>query len=286
MHENETGAENFFDYNFMIPYIRYCADDLYEKDWNLRERIIQDHELIYITSGEGIFKINGKEHHVKPGILLVIKPGIAHSARSIRLPFGFSCVHFDIYVSGNSPVQIPVPADMQTFQKVMLATEDIIEMKDKENAGMLFNELITWTNMKNPVYMHLVRAYFIKLLYEISAQEHDFDIKRRYTKSIEAVMNYIKANFSSKITLKDISSHVHLDASYISSLFKKQTGTTITGYINALRIEHCAKMLLETDMSIEDIAAGAGFYDIHHFSRNFKKTKGVTPSAYGNMKRY
>ena len=110
--------------------------------------------------------------------------------------------------------------------------------------------------------------------------------KSRFSKSIIDVMEHIRKNLSSKITLSGLSELVHLDSSYLSGLFKKQTGSTITQYTNACRIVCAVELLLESDMTIEEIAQKSGFYDIHHFSRNFKKAQGVSPSAYRSMKKY
>jgi AraC-like DNA-binding protein len=277
---------SYFEYNLMIPYVRYCGNDLYNESWYLRERIIQDHELIFITSGEGFFEIGEKNYHTVPGSTIVIKPGIKHCARSVKLPFGFLCAHFDIFVSGKTAIQLPIPTDPQIFKKLTFTADDHIIADEPGYIENLFRRLYAGINKKDNISQHLSRAYFTELLVEISGQHRRFDDAKRYTENIKLVMAYIKDHFSSKITLKDISDHIHLDASYISSLFKKQTGSTITEYINACRIDHAAKLLIDTDMTMEDIADGAGFYDIHHFSRNFKKMQGVSPSAYRNIKRY
>lgn len=68
--------------------------------------------------------------------------------------------------------------------------------------------------------------------------------------------------------------------SYLSTLFKKETGVTITDYINTTRIRQSLILLNSTNLSISEIAARCGFVDANYYSRIFKKFQGKTPKHY------
>jgi len=104
MNSDNIEYGSYFEYNLMIPYVRYCGNDMYNESWHLNERIIQDHELIFITTGEGFFEIGENNYHVTPGSIMVIRPGIRHRAGSTKLPFGFLWSQFDLFVSGKTVV--------------------------------------------------------------------------------------------------------------------------------------------------------------------------------------
>ncbi|MGO4376562.1 helix-turn-helix domain-containing protein, partial [Paenibacillus sp. MCAF20] len=65
-----------------------------------------------------------------------------------------------------------------------------------------------------------------------------------------------------------------------SQLFKKETNTTFTQYVTALRMEYACRLLSETDLPINEVAEQSGYSDYFYFSRIFKRTKGTTPSSY------
>lgn len=97
---------------------------------------------------------------------------------------------------------------------------------------------------------------------------------------IKSAANYIAQNFSREITLEEVAAQVHLNASYLSSLFKQVTGTTFKEYLNQVRIEESKLLLLHTDYSVLDIAIACGFNDQSYFTKVFKRLTGMTPSQY------
>ena len=91
---------------------------------------------------------------------------------------------------------------------------------------------------------------------------------------------YIDFHYSEYLSLSVIARALNVNASYLSSQFKKMTGSTVTEYINSTRIKHALPLLAQSNRSIEDIAASCGFDDMNYFARVFKKVQGISPSAY------
>lgn len=65
-----------------------------------------------------------------------------------------------------------------------------------------------------------------------------------------------------------------------STTFSKEMGTSLTDYVNSLRISHAKTLLENTDAPIKSIALRCGIGDIHYFTRLFKRICGVTPKGY------
>lgn len=93
-------------------------------------------------------------------------------------------------------------------------------------------------------------------------------------------LQFINKNYQDKISLKDIETNLHVNASYFSTLFKQEMGVTFTDYLNSLKIEHACHLLTETNLSIIDVSLSTGFDDQSYFTKVFKKAKGMTPKAY------
>jgi len=111
--------------------------------------------------------------------------------------------------------------------------------------------------------------------------DYTFDFSQiRHSDTIYRAMEYIKSNYSQKIGLEDIAAYVHLSCSHLSSIFRKETGLTISVYINQVRIEKSKPMLLHGDIPIVQIADQCGFGDQSYFTRVFKKQTGVSPKKF------
>ena len=82
------------------------------------------------------------------------------------------------------------------------------------------------------------------------------------------------------INLDDIVSGVFLSKDYFRQIFKRITGTSITSYIQELRIAEACRLLETTDDSSAQIARASGFNDIKFFYQTFKKSTGLTPAEY------
>lgn len=93
-------------------------------------------------------------------------------------------------------------------------------------------------------------------------------------------MDYINLNLSSPLGLKNIAELFNVNPSYLSTLFKKEMGATLTDYVNKQRIDAALKLLNTGDMQVQDIAYYVGISDVNYFTKLFKKQVGYTPSSY------
>ncbi len=97
---------------------------------------------------------------------------------------------------------------------------------------------------------------------------------------INKVEEYIEKNYSSKVTLEDIATHINLSKQYISFLFKKETGINISFYIINLRIDKAKEMIIKGEDSMKVIYQKVGFTDQQYFYKTFKKVTGLTVGQY------
>ena len=95
---------------------------------------------------------------------------------------------------------------------------------------------------------------------------------------------YIYDNYNKKLSLDDMALRFHISKSYLSKKFKRVTGFGFKEYIVNIRIKNACRMLLETDMSITDIAFECGFNDSNYFGDAFRHVKGVSPNKYRKNK--
>ena len=108
-----------------------------------------------------------------------------------------------------------------------------------------------------------------------------FDLAQaKHSDVVFKVTNYIKKNCAEKLSLDALAKEVFLSKSYLSNIFKKETGLSLTGYITKVRVEKSKKLLLEDNISLAVIASYCGFKDQSYFTKVFKKEVGVSPKKY------
>lgn len=101
-----------------------------------------------------------------------------------------------------------------------------------------------------------------------------------YSLLVQKVVTQIDYDLTADLGLKAMSALLNVNASYLSTLFKKETGTTLTEYVNRKRIEHALFLLNSTNMQIQVIAQYCGIPDVNYFTKIFKKMIGQTPKEY------
>lgn len=102
----------------------------------------------------------------------------------------------------------------------------------------------------------------------------------RYPVQVVRIMECIAMDLKQPLTLQYFASLLNVNSSYLSNLFHKHTGVTITEYVTKTRMEHAATLLGYTQDSIRTIAENIGIPDVQYFSRLFKRKYGLTPTQY------
>ncbi|MPM05678.1 helix-turn-helix domain-containing protein [Clostridium sp. C8] len=101
-----------------------------------------------------------------------------------------------------------------------------------------------------------------------------------YSISVLKCLNYISQNLYTKISLSQIANHTSVNPSYISYLFKKEVGISITEYIQREKVEEAKTLIESGEKSFADIYVSLGFIDQSHFTKTFKKFVGISPKDY------
>ena len=101
-----------------------------------------------------------------------------------------------------------------------------------------------------------------------------------YSPLVQHAITLIDGRIAEELSLNSVASLLNVSSSYFSTLFKKETGVTLTEYVNKRRIKHAKYLLESTKLQIQTIAQHCGIMDVHYFSKVFKKMTGMTPKEY------
>lgn len=103
---------------------------------------------------------------------------------------------------------------------------------------------------------------------------------KEYSLLIQQAIKYIDMDLTADLSLHTMAKKLNSNASYLSTQFKRVTGSTYTEYVQHKRIEHSLFLLNTTSLQIQTIAQYCGIPDLNYFSKLFKKIVGLSPSAY------
>lgn len=175
-------------------------------------------------------------------------------------------------------------------------------IRDSKNYLIILNTLLRKAAQYggvHPLYLDDISSAFARRIEQITSEDEDNRLKNEmmrkycllvktyslkgYSPIMQKVINYINLYLTNDLSLKALSEKFSISSSYLSTLFRKETGVTLTDYVNKKRVEHALLLLNSTDMQIQNIAASCGIADMNYFTRIFKKHMGMTPSEYRTL---
>lgn len=243
-------------------------------------------EIIYIRQGTLHVSIEGQDYLGHSGSIFMVNPRELHfmgsddlSAAYYTLLFPLEFISFQTMDGLESDLLMPLRSG-----QLQLSREVSLPGLSKEIYDIL--EKIVHLNAEN-VSLHCqieTRLLLLKVL-DLMTDHHlllTTSLPGSQINLQREMLAYIQEHFTEKLSLKELSSKFHLSEKYISRYFKEHFKLTFSDYINHLRLT-CAKRLLETTkLPVTEVALCAGFPNVSHFIRMFKRHYGSSPLKYRN----
>lgn len=233
----------------------------YEVRWHTHDTW----ELVYCTAGEGTFRFeNGTVMHYREGDTVAIPPNEVHSNVSQD---GFTNIH--IRMSDPSfpyRTAFRVADDLDRHLREAFRQAEYYYLADVRRCELVLSAL-----------GELIASYMVV-----------FRSNSEFSEPVEQIRNMIQRNYAEPgFALDTAIQQLPFHYDYMRKLFKKEVGATPLEYMTRLRMKKAASMLTALgtrDYSMTEIARLCGYDDALYFSRVFKKSYGVPPSAYANRR--
>ncbi|OAZ50259.1 helix-turn-helix transcriptional regulator [Paenibacillus polymyxa] len=240
-----------------------------------------------------------------------------------RLNLGKESIIFyeDISMVISGPVLLHYPAELESklFDAIRIGDEEqvyhtvhslLAEMMTKNNHSMNFEVLLV-RFVNNLIQLEQLLGIEVLLTQDNHALYHRLldirnpeEIERMLLEQVifpmvksmkektnqqfrclsEKIAAIIRAEYDQELSLELIGDRLHYNPNYLSSIFKKEYGTTFSEYLMGYRLQMSKKWLIETDMTIKEIAERLQYHNSQNFIRSFRKKEQVTPGAYRKMK--
>ena len=228
------------------------------------------YQIEFVSSGEGVLKLNNKEYPAKRGLMYAIRLRDYHAfevsetltVHRIILPM--KCMPERMsYGMLKSKVDIITHLDEEPSKHV----ENLFSMLESRGEALLNNEIYIQEWLINII----VTEFFERAAHRPS------DIYVPDEDKVDKVMLYIEDNFRKKLTIADVAEQFKMNPNYLNRIFKEHKGMTLYAAVKNTRLEYSKKLLTDTDMPIAEVSKTCGYSDTANFLRDFKKLTGVSP---------
>lgn len=264
--------ENISDDNLKQLYFTIvdASNDFLPAHWH------QHLEIIHLLNGQMTACINEQSYELVPGDILVINPRDIHSTQ--------------LHGRGRyNLLQIP-PVHLKRISTdwELLHFSELLVYSDKEESlndrlTKIFTELMRLNTgeEKGAHLLFLIQIYqLLYLLYTEGCSVVNSQSRNRTERDFRRIvhsMEYVRKNYMSQITLREVAKELSLTPEYFCRLFKKYTGQTFLAYVNQVRLQYFHQELLQTDESITYLLNKNGITNYKVFLRIFREAYGTTP---------
>jgi YesN/AraC family two-component response regulator len=145
---------------------------------------------------------------------------------------------------------------------------------DPGNKDNLYKQIL-----ESRTFEHLVEI--LKNIIEYTASGLKSNISRN-SYLVKKALEYLKENYDKRVTLQDFADHIHVNGSYLSRIFSKETGETITEAVIRMKVDKARELLKDSRIKTYEVASLVGIEDPSYFSLIFKKHTGMSPKEYKN----
>ena len=172
-------------------------------------------------------------------------------------------------------------------------------LRNAKNYYVIMNTLLRKAAERggvHPVDLDAASSAFAREIEEQSTLESAGDLMRRmfrkycrlvrkktiqqYSRLVQQTVLIISADLSAHLSLSALAESQGVSAPYLSSVFRRETGKTVSEYVRAKRMEQAAHLLATTNMQVQAVALECGILDLQYFSKLFRREWGASPKEY------
>ena len=234
--------------------LHYCNVSL-KRSSHIAAEHIKYYDFTFVLKGSMTYCVDGKTYVLSENDAIFIKPGSLRERIPTNAPVKYVSYNFTVYDDTILPKQPHLKSiisyDIRNMVSIFSASHlsDIYASRDK--------------------VMNLLN-YILLEIKDIIA----FDSSNKH---IIEILKYINEHISEPITLSRISEQVNLTKEYVSHVFRKETGKTVTEYINERKLMIAKEMILSTSYPLTYISDRLGYENYSYFTKVFKKQFDTTP---------
>lgn len=248
----------------------YAGCYVCRKTFSIHRKNMDSILLLLTVEGEGKLRYQEKEYRLVPGSVMLINTRNPHDYHALDDGWTFKYLHFHGAMSDayQSYIETRFGPVFPLYRKNYLETEERLDAVYHATEGE-----------GNPDYATM-SANIYSILTSFLSPENAVGSAQKSAAAIQQAAAYIAENYSRTITTQEIADAAYLSRSYMSELFSKTYGMSPHEYLTMYRLSYVKEKLLNSTVSVSEIAEQTGFRDVFTLSRVFKQKFGMSPSEY------
>ena len=267
-----------------IP-VRYELDDsaceAYEVTRGKSTRVHGHHHflLTFITNGEGVQTLNGKDIAFAENDIFLLSPADFHkNTVNDEVGFGYYGVKFHYHLAHSvlaefSDVEFPIY--LRPSRRTAEKLRAIFPMLVEESAQA------TDTRGREELLRSALTQMLVLILRELPSAR-----KKETNEFSSRALGFLYSNFRSQITVSEAAAYSGYSENYFNTIFRQHFGKPFLAYVRDMRLEYAKNLLISSEMSETEIALESGFSSLSHFSRSFTDKYGVCAKSFRDEKQH
>lgn len=243
----------------------------YSGDWHSLPHAHNYAELFYIVGGDGQFRIEDELYPVSTHQLVIVNPNVIHTEVS------YEAHPLEYIVLG-----------IEGLELIVEDTGDgrfcILDYRGGDMILSCLRNILLEMESGHPGYETICQAYveilIVRLLRSTKFAVTSAASTPLVNRQCAAIRRYIDSHYKEPLNLDLLAEEAHVSKFYLSHSFKREYGISPINYMISRRIAESRHLLVETDMSLSQIARILGFSSASYFSQTFRRAEGTSPQDY------
>lgn len=265
----------------ILPYspnrmVTLCGENVYPQPELHPDRVMDEHDLMYVYSGEWTIVQDDAVYQVQAGNLIFLRAGSHHwSPAKCTLNARNMFIHMTCLPSDKCRVELSSTEAAAYFEGDSFCLPTMIHCGQDTPVTHLFREIIDtyWSQRKDAVR----RLRFLLNLLLNDLTDMALTNQQEGNEWSVAIIRLFRENAHRMYSIQEIAAITGMNERTLSSRFRVLTGESIHQYQLNLKLDDAYRMLRDGGANVKEVAAHFGFCDAYYFSRMFKKKFGVSP---------
>jgi len=245
--------------------------------WALQAHSHDFFHLAYVRKGRLVFRADGQEHSLSDGCAILFPPGVVHAVPKDTHNL---CIQYEVMFRISDPELQSLPG-----------TKNTLVLHEATHLEPLFSYICMHYKSVDPLCASCVDSFLHTILFSLlTGQVRSEDNASGYVDSsqysplVQRILCHVEKNCNDKYDLPGLALSLGLSKSYLCTAFRRETGITISEYVNYHKIREILITLqyngYNTDVPIRELADQFGYANPSYFNRVFKKYTGMTPTEF------
>ncbi|MFC8230240.1 AraC family transcriptional regulator [Streptomyces sp. NPDC057287] len=227
------------------------------------------HEMAVVTAGSGIHHVDGRTLPLARGDVLVVSPSSLHAVAPAP---GDRLRLIDVTFDART-----MPQDIEKILSVLTSGDPAVgHVPDPA----LFEALADETAGSRPHRQLMARALVAQAVVSLARDRGTRDGGQPAPPWLAEVLDHIERRHAQPLSADELAAVAHLSPAYLRERFRAETGRTLTGHIQHVRLRTARVLLATTELGIGQVRRASGFGDASHFARAFRAAVGCSPTEY------